>query len=79
MASNWYRAVCDKHKEVCDVIVNDPIRTEHLLGDYADDIKGWLIEHYGCELRLVWRDDQLDELWDDYLFVEKAFVKNKRS
>lgn len=66
MSSTWYRAVCDEHKVFIDVMVNDPLRSAWLLGAHATQIKRWLIEHYGCELRLVWRDDQLDPLWETH-------------
>lgn len=66
MSSTWYKAVCVDHKVFCDVIVNDPIRTHHLLSDEADAIKMFLINHYGCALHLAWRDDQLDLLWVGY-------------
>ncbi len=66
MSSTWYVAVCDEHKVFTDVMVNDPLRSAHLLGDVATPIKQWLIQHYGCELRLAWRDDQMDALWAEY-------------
>lgn len=56
----WYQAVCDVHKEFTDVMVNNPSVTNHYLGDKSGGIQKWLTDHYGCELRLIWRDDQLD-------------------
>ncbi|MDR3502980.1 MAG: hypothetical protein P4L79_10380 [Legionella sp.] len=77
MASEWYRAVCDKHKEACHVIVNDPHRTEWLLGKYSNDIKQWLNAHYGCELRLIHRDDQMEKLYDEkYILMDRAFQED---
>ena len=61
----WYDAVCDKHKELVCVMVDGPIRSNFYLKDKNDEIYQWLQKHYGCELRMVWRDDQMDELWDN--------------
>lgn len=61
----WYKAVCDKHKEFVDVMVDAPARTMAYLGDHNQAIYDWLQEHYGCELWLCWRDDQMDKLWDN--------------
>ena len=59
----WYRAVCDAHKETCHVLVksngNVFDTSKNLLEDQST-IVAWLDAHYGCELRLVWRDDQLE-------------------
>jgi hypothetical protein len=70
----WYFAKCDKCKEVKKFFVNDPIRTVGYF-DYFDpvekhypkatEVKQWFIKHYGCELTLGWRDDHLDQLWDE--------------
>lgn len=62
----WYKAVCDEHKEMCDVIVNNPQRTFHFLGDddTTSHINMWLEKHYGCNLRLIHRDEQLDDCYD---------------
>jgi len=72
----WYRAVCDEHKEMCHVLVTSTfhIRSELYLNDkkyYPNDTEGntivkWLGKHYGCKLRLVHQDTDLDELWADY-------------
>jgi len=63
----WYKAVCDTHREMIDVMVNNPKRTCHYLGD--DDrcatINEWLESHYGCDLRLIHRDNQLDFCYDN--------------
>jgi hypothetical protein len=62
----WYKAVCDKCGEAQDVMVNDPLCSAGLLGDRATEIKKWLEKHYGCDsLRLIWRDDQMDKLWEE--------------
>lgn len=62
---NWYRAVCDKHKVAFHVMVSNPSCTAHYLKEYDEKIQELLSEHYGCELRLCWRDDQLDFLYDN--------------
>jgi len=59
----WFKAVCDIHNEACDVMNNHPTLSAAYLSDHDATIEAWLWKHYGCELRLVWRDDQLDELW----------------
>lgn len=62
----YYRAVCDKCGESCDLFCTS---TFHFKGDFYNsneiEIHDWLDRHYGCELRLIWRDDQMDELWDN--------------
>lgn len=64
LMKTWYIAVCDKCGEATHVMVNNPNCTQSYLGDESRQIQQWLTKHYGCELRLIWRDDQLDELWD---------------
>ena len=67
MASTWYFAKCASCMEVKKFFVNDPLRTHWLLGDEekSTEIKQWFIKHYGCELTLGWRDDHLDQLWEE--------------
>jgi hypothetical protein len=65
---NWYFAKCDKCKEVKYVMVNNPTYSVLMLGDTEeknDEVHQWLAKHYGCELTLGWRDDHLDQLWDE--------------
>lgn len=49
-----------------DVLVNNPMRTYHYLGDEdkSNRINAWLEEHYGCELRMIHRDEQIDVCYD---------------
>ena len=63
----WYSAVCDEHKEFIDVMVNNPKRTAVYLADDARNtlINDWLEKHYGCELRLIHRDDQIDKCYEN--------------
>jgi len=69
----WYFAKCEKCKEAINFFVNDPCYTYVMFGGPDDDgnysestrIKQWFQKHYGCELKLGWRDDHLDEMWDD--------------
>ena len=61
----WYYAVCDKCKEAAHVMVSNPGCSNDYLGKYDVEIQAWLQKHYGCELRLVWRDDQLDKLFEN--------------
>jgi hypothetical protein len=58
----WYSAVCDEHKEYCDVMVDSPCRTAWYLMPKNDDIQAWLMLHYGCSLRLIRHDHEYDEL-----------------
>lgn len=62
----WYLAVCDEHKQMIDVIVNNPKRTMHYLGTDGRNqrINDWLSEHYGCKLRLIHDDISLGECYD---------------
>lgn len=77
MASNWYFAKCNKCMEAKNIFVNDPHRTEWLLGDVSTDIKRFMLKHYGCELTLGWRDDHLDQLWEEgYTSNDLGFIRN---
>lgn len=78
MAKYWYRAVCDEHKEACHVMVNNPQCTNHYLGDRSQEIQEWLTKHYGCELRLVHRDEQLDQVWDQYFIEDYAWTGQRQ-
>lgn len=60
----WYRAACDKHKETINLYVDNPSRTAIYLSDQDGDIQAWLDLHYACEIRLVWRGDQEDVIWN---------------
>jgi hypothetical protein len=60
-----YRAVCDKHGEAIHVMVNNPTCSAHYLGDKSALIQQWLSNHWGCNLRFVMTDEQLDKLWDE--------------
>lgn len=61
----WYRTVCDSCKEHVHLCVTSTFwvfdTSKNLLGDEEKKIVGFLSKHYGCELRLVWRDDQYEE------------------
>jgi len=68
----WYRAICDEHKEMCHVVVNNPLTTANLLGDQNEDIHQWLSLHYSCKLRLVHFDDEIEKCWEQgYIDVDK--------
>jgi len=80
----WYRAVCDEHKEMCHVLVTSTfdIRSDVYLKDfkyYPNNTDGnvivkWLSNHYGCKLRLVHRDTELDELWEEYTDINERYL-----
>jgi hypothetical protein len=61
----WYKAVCDEHKEMIDIFVNNVATTHHYLLDNDDDINTWLQLHYGCKLRLIHLDTDLDECFNN--------------
>lgn len=63
----WYKAVCDEHKELIDIFVNDVITTNHYLSDSDknETIRTWLNLHYGCKLRLIHLDTDLDEVFNN--------------
>jgi hypothetical protein len=63
----WYRAVCDEHKEMCDIIVSNPTCGEAYLGKHSETIQTWLEMHSNCNLRLVHRDEELEPLLGVYL------------
>ena len=60
----WYKAVCDEHKEMIDIFVSNIKCTATYLEDHDELINSWLQLHYGCKLRLVHLDTDLDELFD---------------
>lgn len=60
----WYKAVCDKHKEACSVFVSNPSCSSHYLSEYDAQIQLWLEKHYGCNLRLIHQDCDLDYIFD---------------
>ena len=71
----WYRAVCDDHKEMIHIFVNNPICTAAYLGseEQSRDIQAWLSLHYGCKLRLVYTDEELDEVLGNYTDSDKNY------
>lgn len=76
----WYRAVCDKCGEAVDIFVSNPSCTAVYLSEHDKEIQAWLEKHYDCELRLIWRDEQLDKLWaEGYEYqVDQDFKYLKR-
>jgi len=56
----WWKAVCDEHRETCVIFVNSIARTAELLADDDDIITAWMSEHWGCKLRLIHMDADLD-------------------
>jgi len=62
----WYRAVCDAHKSMCHVLVSNPSWGATLLGEHDEDIQAWLTLHYGCNLRLIHHDEDLDKVLGVY-------------
>ncbi len=62
----WYKAVCDEHKEMCDVLVHNTYRLIPVyLQDRDEDIVAWLMLHLSCKLRVLHLEGgQLDELFE---------------
>ena len=63
----WYKAVCDECGEAIDLFVNNPSVTACYLSDKDRQIQRWMDvhDHENSDLRLIYRDDQMDKLWDD--------------
>jgi hypothetical protein len=67
----WYKAVCDDHKEMIDIFVNNVATTYHYLLDKDEDINTWLQLHYGCQLRLIHHDLDMDDCFNNGYVVIK--------
>jgi hypothetical protein len=61
----WYSVICHKCGEGQHIFVTNPICTKDLLEDESLKIQKFMEKHYGCELSLIWRDDQIDKLFDE--------------
>jgi len=61
----WYKTVCDEHREMLDMFVNNVATTYHYLIDHDEAINTWLQIHYGCNLRLIHHDQDLDYCFDN--------------
>ena len=74
----WYNAVCDHHKEFISMFVNNPSCTSHYMSKYDQNIEDWLNDHYGCRLRLIHNDLDLDEVYDlNYTEIDyKTYERN---
>jgi len=66
----WYHAVCEKCGECKVVLVNDPKTTAAYVTDEENQsIFSFMLSHYGCPpLKIVWRDEELDELREQGYF-----------
>ena len=71
----WYRAVCDKHQEMCHVLVSNPSCGAHYLKDHDRESQKWLTDHSNCELRLVHRDEDLEPILGVYEDFPKKEAK----
>jgi hypothetical protein len=60
----WYAAVCHKCGEGEQILVSNPQCTLAYLGEKGKEIQAFLTKHYGCSLELIWRDDQLDKIFN---------------
>lgn len=74
--TTWFYAVCDVHRVRCPVVVtfNDRLSKSCTDEDAQKRTADFLNEHGGCELRLIHRDDQLDNVegYQDLAFQEQA-------
>lgn len=59
----WYRAVCFEHKETITLFVDCPTATAMYLKDRDQQIKDWLLKHFGCELKLYTIENS-DPIWE---------------
>lgn len=61
-----YRAVCDSHKEACNLIVNKNWNIAFdFYKDHSKEISEFLTKHYGCDLRMIHNDFDLDFLFEN--------------
>lgn len=75
----WYKAVCDKHKEMIDIFVSNVATTYHYFhgpqGERSHEdmlINDWLAKHYDCSLRLIHNDIDMDKCFNDGYIVVKC-------
>lgn len=61
----WYRAVCDEHKECCNIFVSNPSTTSAYLSKHDIEIQKFLSTHYGCNLRFVHNDFDMEYLFNN--------------
>ena len=66
----WYIAVCDVHKEACHILVSNPSCSASYLSKYDEQIQKWLEKHYGCNLRLIHQDDEIDFILKNKYYIE---------
>ena len=80
----WYHAVCDECKEHCTVLVTS---TFHIRPGYVTEpleiekkVVDFLSKHYSHNLRLIHRDEQLEEIWkEEYYDVYRDRSPNKKA
>lgn len=88
-----YSAVCDEHKEYCDIIINGNYNAMwSALDDITDIINAFLLKHIGCKLRLIHENLiekdiyekegkivlQIEELYEEYLQVNRDLKDDER-
>ena len=66
----WYYGVCDEHMEAMTIYVSNPGTTGTYLSDFDVHIQAYLERHYGCSIKLVHLDEDLDKLWANYTVFE---------
>lgn len=75
----WYKAVCDDHKEMTDIFVNNIECTYAYLLDRDKVINDWLQLHYGCKLRMIHHDLDLDDCFFKNYKDIKSIITNTSS
>lgn len=68
----WYKAVCDEHKEMINFFTNNIQTSYHYFYGPNGEAKGseelinsWFQTHYGCKLRMIHLDTDLDECYNN--------------
>lgn len=67
----WYKAVCEQHKEMIDILVHAHapdatagVFVHEYLKDKEGDIITWLMLHSWCNVKIISRDEQLDDAFN---------------
>lgn len=77
----WYMAVCDKCKEGCHIICNTNYRTTIVYFEGFKQLVGnaFLNKHYGCDLRLIHHDHDLDFIFEnEYDVIDRKDLEYRK-
>lgn len=67
-----YEACCLNHKERCTVFRTVGVDSYIVMPYEEPEASDFLKRHYGCELTLIWRDDQLDKMNDLRIYSKNS-------